>query len=195
MDKSGAAKNILKQLKSKKVKDYTFISLFFLIFSVFIVFAIRPSLITAIALRQQREDLQKLDTQYESVVSNIVANQSTLENIRDGLYLINDALPTGALINKLISDIENEGKADVINFIRVDVGEVNLVQKTTDKAQSVVINIEATSSFEDLLKFVQGLSNQRRLKLIKQLSIYRDSEQSSESGQLKILMQIEGYYL
>lgn len=195
MDKSSAAKNILKQLKSKKVKDYTFISLFFLIFSIFIVFAIRPSLITAIALRQQREDLQKLDAQYESVVSNIVANQSTLENIRDGLYLINDALPTGALINKLISDIENEGRTDEINFIRVEVGEVNLVQKTKDKPQSAVINIEATCSFENLLKFVQGLSNQRRLKLIKQLSISKDIEQSSESAQLKVLMQIEGYYL
>lgn len=195
MDKSSAAKNILEQLKSKKVKDYTFISLFFLIFSIFIVFAIRPSLITAIALNQQREDLQKLDAKYENVVSNIVSNQSTLENIRDELYLINDSLPSGALINKLISDIESEGRTDSINFVKVDVGEVNLVQKTTDESQSVVINIEATSSFENLLKFVQGLSNQRRLKLIKQLSISRDNDQSSESAQLKVLMQIEGYYL
>lgn len=195
MDKPSPIKDILKQLKSKKAKDYTFISFFFLIFSIFIIFAIRPSLVTAISLRQQREYLQKLDTQYESVVSNIVANQSTLENIRDELYLITDALPSGALINKLVSDIEDEGKINSINFLSVNIGEVNLVQKTKGKAQSVAINIEATSTFDNLLKFIQGLSNQRRLKLIKQLSISKDNEGSSGSAQLKILMQIEGYYL
>ncbi len=195
MDKSSAAKDLIKQLKSKKAKDYTFITLFFLIFSIFIIFAIRPSLITAISLRQQRNDLEKLDAQYESVVANIVANQSTLENIRDGLYLINDALPTGALINKLVSDIESEGKTDSINFVKVDIGEVNLIQKIRDKPQSAVINIEATCTFENLLKFVQGLSNQRRLKLIKQFTISRDNQAASTSANLKVLMQIEGYYL
>ncbi len=195
MNSSGLIKTILKKLQSKKAKDYTFISLFFLIFSIFIIFAIRPSLVTAISLRQQREDLQKLDDQYEKVVSNIVANQTTLENIRDKLYLTNAALPSGALINKLVSDIENAGKTNSINFITIKIAEVDLVQKTTDKAQSVVVNIEAASTFDNLLKFIHDLSNQRRLKLIKQLSISKDDRQSSGSGQLNILMQIEGYYL
>lgn len=80
MKKIITIRQVLEKLKSKKAKDYTHITIFFLVFSIFIVFAIRPSLVTAFSLRQQREDLERLDTQYENVVSNIVANQSTLED-------------------------------------------------------------------------------------------------------------------
>jgi Tfp pilus assembly protein PilO len=196
MDKKTVTlKQIVEQLKSKKAKDYTYLTFFFLIFSIFIIFAIRPSLVTAFSLRQQRADLAKLDFQYENVVSNIVVNQSTLENLRDKLYLTDDAFPPGALINKLVSDIESAGAANSITYINENIGEVDLVQKTGNKSQAVLINVEATCTFDDLLNFIQGISSQRRLKLIKQLSIAKDTEEASESSQLKVLMQIEGYYL
>lgn len=195
MDRTVTLKQIINQLKTKKGKDYTYITIFLLVFSIFIIFAIRPSLVTAFSLRQQRADLAKLDVQYENVVSNIVANQSTLENLRDKLYLTDDALPHGAVINKLVSDIENQATANSVTFINVNIGEVKLVEKSGNKSQSVLINIEALSTFDDLLRFMESISNQRRLKLVKQLSVSRDLQEASESAQLKVIMQIEGYYL
>ncbi len=195
MEKPSFIRKILKTFQSNKVKDYTFISFFFLIFSVFVIFAIRPSLVTAISLRQQFKDLEVINLKYEKVVSNIVANQATLENARDRLYLIDAALPDSALINKLVSDIERAGNENSITFINLNVGEVNLVQKAGNKSQAVTINIEAACTFDNLLKFMQNLSNQRRLKMVKQLSISRDTGGSSESAQLKVIMEIKGFYL
>lgn len=196
MEKPNTIKeNVLKQFRTQKAKDYTFSSLFFLIFSVFIIFAIRPSLVTAISLNQQLRELKKIDSQYENVVSNIVVNQSEIESNRDKLYLIGQAMPSRALINKLVSDVENEGRADSINFVNLNIIEVNLIQQTKGAPESVIINVEAISTFDNLQKFMRGLSNQRRLKVIKKLSISRDTEISTESSELKVLMQIEGFYL
>ncbi len=195
MDKPRAVINLLNKLRSKKGKDYTYITVFFLIFSIFIIFAIRPSLTTAISLRQQYNDLQRLNDQYEQVVSNIVVNQATLENARDQLYLINDAMPDSPTINKLISDIEKAGSDNSINFSDITIGEVNLVQTAGQRTQQIVINVNATTTFDNLMNFIKDLSKQRRLKYVKQLSIAREVEESSQSSQLKVLMEIDGYYL
>jgi hypothetical protein len=54
--------------------------------------------------------------------------------------------------------------------------------------------MEATSNFENLKLFVTDLFSQRRLKLIDNIEISRDKE-STNSGNLKIVLTIDGYYL
>ncbi len=107
---SSTIKELLKQFSSKKARDYGSLALFFIIFSTFIIFAIRPSLTTALTLAQKQKDLVKLDSEYESIVSSVVSNQAQLENVRDQLYLLADAMPNSPQINTLIKDIENEDK-------------------------------------------------------------------------------------
>ena len=57
-------KKILELLKQKQVQDYTFSIAFFLVFSFFVIFAIRPNLITAFSLQKELEELKLLMEKY-----------------------------------------------------------------------------------------------------------------------------------
>src|SRR3990167_863968 len=61
---------ILEQKKFSEMVDYFFVIFFLLIFSVFIIFAIKPSLITAYSLKKEEIDLTKIDKVYEEKISN-----------------------------------------------------------------------------------------------------------------------------
>ena len=54
--------------------------------------------------------------------------------------------------------------------------------------------MEATTSFDNLRQFIRDIFDQRRLKLIDNLVINRDKE-STNSGNLKVDLTINGYYL
>ncbi len=195
MEKSDLLKELLKKIRSKKGQDYTYLTVFFLIFSAFIMFAIRPSLITAFSLKKEEKDLEQLDSNYEKTISTVVSNQSTLESLRDRLYLLNEALPISPQIDKLIKDILNNGKTNSINISNISVGDIDLINKTHNTQKKIIINLEANSSYENLIKFIKDLSNQRRLKILDSLEISTGSQSASQSGQLNIKMQIQGFYL
>lgn len=195
MDKQNILKQLLRQIGSKKAKDYTFASLFFIVFSVFVFFAIRPSLVTAFSLKKEEEELSQLNLRYESVITKIVQIQSSFETYRDDLHLFSEAIPSSPNINRLIRDLE---QATVINSVTIDklnTGEVNLVDKTKGKLQSTTFTIEAGSSFENLLKTLEEVYNQRRLKKIKKFNISKQKNEATSSSGLKLKLEIEGFYL
>jgi len=51
-------KKIIALLGERKVQDYTFNALFFLIFSFFLIFAIRPNVVTVFTLQQEFQELK-----------------------------------------------------------------------------------------------------------------------------------------
>lgn len=195
MERFGIAKQLLKTLNTKQARDYLSLAFFFLAFAVFVGFAIRPALATAFSLRKQEGDLQRIDSRYEQVIASIVANQTEFETTRDKLPLIEEAIPKEPKINNLIGNIEQIARANSVSFKKVNVGEVSLVEGKKDKLKTVLIQIDANSTFEDLLQFIEELFNQRRIKFIKTIEVSRPQEVASESGQLNIKIHVEGYHL
>lgn len=184
---------ITKDVFYKKVVDYTFIVLFLLIFSIFIFFAIRPSLKTAFSLKKEEKDLIEIDSIYEKKILSVSLIQSEIEKNRDDLYLIDTALSKNPNVNKIIDDIKMA--ADKTNFFisKANISDINLLQskKTLEKVEVV---IEGTSTFPDLLLFIKEINNQRRLKTIDSFQISR-SKSSTDSANLSIKINISGYYL
>lgn len=188
--------NITKAIFTKKVADYTFATLFFLIFSLFIVFAIRPSLSTATALKREETDLQRIDARYESNIANIAAVQAVMEEHRDELPLLTDAVSTHPKVNKMIDDIKAAGDQSTFSLKKENIGEVNLLDTKNKNLQTLHLNVEGTGSFDALMKFIQVLSNQRRLKTIQRMVISKTAEGTATgNGQLNVIMDIEAYYL
>lgn len=186
--------SFLKKIFTKKTTDYSFTIMFFLIFSMFIVFAIRPSLTTAASLKKEQEDLRKIDSLYENKIMSITQVQDLMEQNRDQFPLLSQAVSDLPAINKIIEDIKSTGDRNSFTVKKANIGEVNLTTADKKSLQRLQINVEGTSTFDNFLKFTQDLFNQRRLKTIQKMSISRDKD-SSASGQLRIIMNIEGYYL
>ncbi|MFA5769897.1 MAG: type 4a pilus biogenesis protein PilO [Patescibacteria group bacterium] len=184
---------ISKSIFEKKSREYIYVIFFLLIFSVFIIFAIKPSLTTAYSLKKEEIDLTKVDQVYEEKINNITLIQTQIEENRDNLPLLNQSVSEQPEVNKIIEDIKKIADKNFITINKASIVDINF-SKTNKEKQNVKLKIEATTSFENLRLFMTDLFAQRRLKLIDNLVIYRDKE-STGSGDLNVDLSIDGYYL
>lgn len=186
-------KNPLKSIFNQKTQDYTFAILFFIVFSVFIIFAISPSLKTAFGLKKEESDLTKVDTLYEEKIINITEIQSQVEENRDSLPLLNQAISQNPEVNKMFDDVKTIADKNSFTITKANIAEVNLRQ-TTKKIDKLSLNIEGKTSFDNFLGFMSDLFIQRRLKMVNNLSISQDKD-STSSSQLNVVLTIDGFYL
>jgi len=184
---------ISKSIFEKKSGDYIFIIFFLLIFSVFIIFAIKPSLATAYSLKKEEIDLTKIDQVYEEKINNITLIQTQIEENRDNLPLLDQSISEHPEVNKIIEDIKKIADKNSLTLNKASLVDINF-SKTNEEKQNVKLKMEVTTSFENLKKFMTDILDQRRLKLIDELIISRDKD-SSDSGGLKVNLTIDGYYL
>lgn len=189
--------NINKDLIfNKKTTDYTFVVLFLLIFSMFIIFAIRPSLTTAFSLKKEEQDLNKVDKLYEDKILNIAQVQSLIEGNRNDLPLLNQAVSNSPQVNKMFDDIKQAADNNGFVIRKANIGEVNLFESNKKSLQTIKVTLEGEAKFDDFSKFYQAIFNQRRLKTIQNVKISNATDiAASNSGQLKIKLDVEGYYL
>lgn len=183
----------LKSIFEKKRGEYIYIVLFLLIFSVFIVFAINPSLTTAYSLKKEEIDLIKIDKVYEEKINSISLIQSQMEENRDNLPLLKQSISEQPEVNKIVEDIKKIADKNSLIINKASIIDINLA-KTNSEKQNVKLKMEVNSSFENLRKFISEIFSQRRLKIIDTLVINKDNE-SSDSGNLKIDLTIDGYFL
>src|SRR3989339_478974 len=95
----------LALLKDKKVQNYSYNIFFFIVFTFFIIFAIRPNLITAFNLQKELQDLRLKNKQSEEVILQIVNYQSLMEEYRDSLYVLDDAVPSSPKLAQFVEEI------------------------------------------------------------------------------------------
>lgn len=181
---------------TKKTKDYTFTILFLLIFSVFILFAIRPSLTTAFSLKKEESDLAKVDKIYEDKIISIAQIQSLIEQNRSDIPLLYEAVPTLPQVNKTFNDIKTAADKNLFIIKKANIGEVNLFESNKKTTQVLKVSVDGEATFDNFLKFSQELSNQRRLKTIQKVAITRGTQEGpvTENAILKIKIDIESYY-
>lgn len=182
-----------KGLFTKKTRDYTVAILFLLIFSGFIFFAIRPSLITAFSLNKERADLDRIDRMYENKIMDVVEIQEQVEVSRDEFYLLDQAVSQAPEVNKMVSDVKTIADNNNFFITKANIADVNL-SGGNKKLNSIKLIVEGTSSFDNLRKMVDELLNQRRLKMVEKLVITRDLE-ATTSGTLHVVVTIDGFYL
>lgn len=185
--------NISKSIFEKKGGEYVYIVFFLIIFSVFIIFAIKPSLNTAYSLKKEEVDLTKVDQVYEEEINNITLIQTQIEENRDNLPLLKQSISEQPEVNKIVEDIKKIADKNSLTINRASIIDINFSKTNTEK-QNVKLQMEATASFENLRHFMTDIFAQRRLKSIDELVISRDNE-SSDSGNLKVNLIINGYYL
>lgn len=189
-------KSLMDQLFNKKVKDYSFTVIFFLVFSFFVVFVIRPNIITVFKSQKELQDLNKLDKDYENIIFSIINLQSKIQLNLENLPLLEQAIPKVPQVNKVIDDLASSATESGIILKSIDVSKINLKEdsdKRTTKSYMVLLEID--SDFPKVKQFLDNTLHQRRLKTIKSFSVLKEESKSSASAGLKISFEIEGYYL
>ncbi len=185
---------LVNKMTAKRIKDYSYVVIFFLIFSFFIFFAIRPNIETAFTLKKQLTELERLDKNYEMAILHIIDIQNILEKNRSQYGLLAEALPAAPQVNKVVDDLHTAASQSGLVMERVAIDQVNLKAVEQKDLRHYLINLETSSDFLTVKKFFDNISVQRRIKTIDSL-IIKKVEQSTESAALTIQFQINGYYL
>lgn len=187
---------IKRKLLVKKATDYSYTILFFISFAFFTFFVIRPNILTILSLQEESGRLHILDIGYENVIKKIVDIQTFLEENRTDLPLLDEALPDVPQINKLVNDSQFSASDSgmVLNTMSINKVDLRDSGKKKDR-KKVSVTIEGVANFLQSKSFITQVMNDRRLKTIRKITFDIDSKQSSESGNLRLVLEVEGYYL
>jgi len=187
---------IIQKLVSKKGQDYTYTIAFFIIFSFFVIFVIRPNILSVFQANLKIENLKKTNAIYEYQIQNVINAQTVLVDSRDDLQLLEEAITNKPQVNQLISDITKTTESNRVGVNKLSLVDVNLKDVSrSDQLKIITFNLGLSGSFDYFNSLLKELYNQRRLKILKNISINRIQEVSSSSGILRIDLQLEGYYL
>lgn len=180
-------------IKSKKTASYFTITFSLLTLSFFGLFAIRPTLITAVSLTKSVSDLKKLNLDYENKISNIIRAQAEYEQIRDGLPLLNIALPKLASFHKLTQALEKfaQNSNIVINQLQIDNVPVSIT-KTIGSTQKFGFSLIAAGDYPSISSYLQHLINWERIATLSSLELTQEG--STTSGNLRVSIKGAVYY-
>jgi hypothetical protein len=184
----------------KSDPQYTYLIFFFIAFSVFTLFIIRPSLVTAFSLLQRERTLTEVNTQYEDTISRILATQSDLEQIQTQIPLIDAAVPKSPRLNAVLEDIKSAAQSSDVTIDSMNINKTSLVYtNSSNEVQSVHVVVFLNTTFEKYLEFQRILYSQKRIKNIVTSEFLKqggDGESGQPTGnQLKIQLEIAAYYL
>jgi len=185
---------IKKNFLNKESQEYTFLILFFLIFSFSVFFVIRPTLVTLFSLRKQIEDLEELNKIYDQKIAMIIQLQKFLENNREKLPLLKEAIPDRPNLAEVIDDVNKASSESGLLLRKIDTGEISLKELKEKKYNQLVLNIEGEADFLNISSFLEVLLNQRRLKMVEKLTITKNKE-SSPASLLKVDLKLNAGYL
>jgi Tfp pilus assembly protein PilO len=189
-------KQLLSKLFTEKNKDYSYTIIFFLIFSFFVFFIIRPNVLSIFQANLQIENLKKTNAIYEYQIQNVIDVQSILVNVRDDLPLLDEAVTSKPQINQLINDITKAIEKNHLEISKLSLANVNLKDiSKTEQFKPLVFDLGLTGSFDNYLNLMKDIYNDRRIKLMKDIVISKEDKSGTNSGTLQIELQLEGYYL
>lgn len=184
-------------LKEEKVQNYSFSIGFFLVFSLFVYFAIRPNLITAFNLEKEKQNLRLQNRQYEEQILQIVNYQSTIEQYRDQMYLLDEAVPASPAVTKVIDDVKQSATDSGILLSSVSVDSIEFTKDIEQYEQTYRFTLSTAGrvQIQQFDVFINSLLNQRRIKSIENLQITLIQSDESPEQTYSISMSIIGYYL
>lgn len=179
--------------KNKKSASYLTLTLSLLSLSFFGLFAIRPTLITAITLFKGVSDLQKLNVEYEAKIGSLIQGQSEYEQIRGSLPLLDAAIPANANFSKLARSIEDFAQRENFNINQMQIDSTSISQLPSDgKLHDFGFNLIGTGKYSAISSFISHLLNWKRIININSMELTQEG--STLSGTLRLSLKAAVYY-
>ncbi len=180
--------------RSKKAKTYLGIIFSLLTVIFFIVFAIKPTLITITQLIRQIKDQKMVVKELEKKITQLSQAQNEYLAIEPDLYLLDQALPQDPQAILLIKQLETLAYQNGVGISRLRFNEFNLTEKGTGKSekQAISFNFSVFGNFNNLKSFLTSLANLRRIVLVESFSFQKGG---SETNYLSLNLVAKAWFL
>jgi Tfp pilus assembly protein PilO len=191
-------KNIYKKFKSlfknEKTGSYFTITFSLLTLSFFGLFAIRPTLMTAISLIKSVSELRELNLKYENKINSLIKAQSEYEKVRDDLYLIDLAIPKNPLFSKFVMNIEKIAQKSGVTVIQMQLEDSSISDlPPADKPIKMNFSLITSGDYASTISYIQNLINWNRIVTFNSLDFSKESS-ASGSGNIKLTLRGNTYY-
>jgi hypothetical protein len=157
-------KSVSPIVKSEKTQIYFTITLSLFTLSFFGLFAIRPTLMTAISLIKSVSILKQLNVKYENKISSIIKTQAEYEKARNDLYLIDIALPNNAFFSKLAVNLENIANESGVTIQQMQINNSSISDTPpSDKPLPLGFALITTGDYFSVMSYIKHLVNWKRI--------------------------------
>ena len=188
-----ANKKFLPRIKNKKAASYLTITLSLMAFSFFGLFALRPTLITAVSLIKSVSDLKALNTEYENKIAGIIKAQSEYEQMRGDLPLLSTALPDNAYFDQVASVFEKLAQTSNVTVAQIQMDSTSVSKaKSRGMIEKFGFVVIGTGDYPSISSYINHILNWRRIITLSSLEFVHDG--STTSGNLRVTLRGNAYY-
>ena len=201
------AKTIEPLIKKPQNRVYTTTILSFLVVSLFLWYAIRPTVRTILSLRREIADSLKISKSMEEKISMLVQAQGAYQKEMDRLSLVSQAVPeTSTPVSALttIRDLARQSGATV-SGIQLTAAKLTNPQATSAaslaaaKAEKTSFSITIDGQYENIKTFLDTVVNLRRIMTINSIIVEPVKKNQSDSAavnpQLRLAVELTIYHL
>jgi Tfp pilus assembly protein PilO len=189
-------KTIKKIIGERDIKDYTYSILFLLISAFFALFAIKPALTTAFTLQKEVTELQKTNLLYENIIKRVIVVQQEMQEVRNYIPLLNEAVTNMPDIKNLIEDINDKAKSKGFIIEKMQISPLKFKEVNSQGVlRSYTLTMETLLNYDQFDYLRKEMLKDIRIKLIKELSLKKTQlVNASQSAQLQTRIVFDIYY-
>ncbi|GEM_PF-1794974 len=145
------------------------------IMTIFIFFAIKPTVETILVLQKKLADSHQILEKVQQKANNLSLGKKNYENLDPDIKLkIQQAIPDNVELRSLIQTLEQTAKAHEASISALQIQPLVITTKTNGSSDSLseinfTLNIEG--SYEDFISLLQDLKSSARLISVESLSL------------------------
>lgn len=180
-------KYIKPVIENKLVRSYTPYIFSLTTITILVVFAIRPTITTILALQKTHNENQKTIEALDKKIEDLTIAQKNLQNIDPNIIVkINTLVPAQPSVTTLIASLQN-ASVKYASISALQIQPVIVIDNRTapDKARLATDEVEFSyniqGSFVQLSTILQNLTQSPRLITIKSLTLTKQSETPTTS--------------
>jgi hypothetical protein len=181
-------------VKSEKSGSYFAITISLFTLSFFGLFAIRPTLLTAVNLIRSVNTLKELNEKYELKINSIIKTQSEFENVRNDLFLIDIALPENSLFSKLALALEKMADRSNVTIQQLQMDKASISKlPPSNQVQNYNFSLVTSGDFPSSIAYLTSLINAKRIITLQSLDFNKDSS-GTTSANIRLTIRAQAYY-
>lgn len=184
---------LLPDFSQEKTERYTSFVLSLIALSVFGLFAINPTLSTIAKLQKEIEDSKVLSQKLEQKIADLATLQQSYNRLENDIPAVFDSMPSSPLVPLLIGQIQSTAKDANLHVTQIQNSETELFTgiKPAKKYNFYTFSVLAEGTYENILRFIDNLTNIQRIVSIKAVSI---NNQSGTGAALQLNLEGIAYY-
>ncbi|HNQ31052.1 MAG TPA: hypothetical protein PKG71_01660 [Candidatus Woesebacteria bacterium] len=198
MDKDSFIQLVLQ--KGKDNSRNLYLSGFFFVLILLILFVARPTVGEYVDRKRQLEELVALSIRYQKAIENVSELQSILEAHRQDFKMLDEAIPNDLHLYGLTQDVNRSflqyTPSKSYTFPAHSITTSNSSKKPNPKAELKTYKIlaDVRVDYGTGRYLIDTILSQRRLKSINTL-VFSRVEEASPGGVLQMKLEIDAYHL